>query len=29
MTKIESKQHFEVLALVDASYKVDSHKIWS
>ena len=27
--KFESKQHLEALALVDASYKVDSHKIWS
>ena len=23
------KQHLEALALVDASYKVDSHKKWS
>ena len=27
--KFESKQHLEALALVDASYKVDSRKIWS
>ena len=26
--KFESKQHLEALALVDASYKVDSYKIW-
>ena len=25
--KIESKQHLEALALVNASYKVDSHNI--